>query len=49
MFEVEYLWNSWVKKNGVNANLIRLITLTLDIPIDFACSPHLNTINFCES
>ena len=22
VFEVEYLWNGWVKKDGVNANLV---------------------------
>ena len=22
MFEVEYLWNGWVKKDGVNANQV---------------------------
>ena len=32
MFEAEYLWNGWVKKNRVNANLIRL-NLTLDTDI----------------
>ena len=34
MFEVKYLWNSWVKNDGVNANLIQdAIGLTLDAPI----------------
>ena len=22
VFEVEYLWNGWIKMNGVNANLV---------------------------
>ena len=22
VFEVEYLWNGWVKKDGINANLV---------------------------
>ena len=22
MFEVEYLWNGWVKKDGVNVNVV---------------------------
>ena len=25
MFEVEYLWNGWVKKDGINPNLILAI------------------------
>ena len=23
VFEVEYLWNGWVKKNGVNVNFVK--------------------------
>ena len=39
MFEVEYRWNAWVKKDGVNANdLVLCDWLTLDTHIDFACS-----------
>ena len=41
MFEVEYRWNGWVKKNGVNATLIYTIALALVTPIDFAFSPLL--------
>ena len=39
MFEVEYFWNGWAKKDEVNANLIQYDTL--DIPIDFAFSSRL--------
>ena len=42
MFEVEYLCSGWVKKDGINANLVSLIGLSLDPPIDFAFSPRLN-------
>ena len=35
MFEVEYLYNGWVKKDDT-------IGLTFDIPIDFAFSPRLS-------
>ena len=42
MFEVEYLWNGWPKKDEVNANSILAVAITLDIPIDFAFSPRLN-------
>ena len=37
MFEVEYLWNGWVKKDEVNVNAV----LCLYISINFACSPRL--------
>ena len=43
MFEVEYLCNGRVKKDGVNANLAFAIGLTLDTPIDFAFSPRLSS------
>ena len=42
MFEVEYLWNGWVKKNGVNANLVYYHSPNFNYPIDFAFSPRLN-------
>ena len=42
MFEVEYLCNGYVKKNGVNANLVLCDWLTLDTSIDFAFSPRLS-------
>ena len=44
MFEVEYLWNGWVKKDGVNANYA--IGLILYIPIDFAFSTRLSSFRF---
>ena len=42
MFEVEYPWNGWIKKDGLSADLINTIVLTLYSPIDFALSPRLN-------
>ena len=39
MFKVEYLWNSWVKKDGINANLILCIGLTLDTPLILSLVP----------
>ena len=43
MFEVDNLGNGWVKKDGVNANLvICAIGLTLATAIDFAFSPYLS-------
>ena len=42
MFEIQYLQNGWVKKDGVYANLVQYDCLTLDTPIDFAFSPRLN-------
>ena len=42
LFKVEYLWNSWVKKDVVNANLVLCDRRTLDTPIDFAFSPRLS-------
>ena len=44
MFEIEYLWNSWVEKDGVNVNLVLWIGLTLDILIEFAFSLCLSNI-----
>ena len=35
MFEVEYPWNAWVKKEGVNANLVYATGLTLDTPENY--------------
>ena len=32
MFEVEYLWNGWVKKDEVNANLIYYDCSNFKIP-----------------
>ena len=46
MFEAEHLWNVWVKKDGVNANLVLCNGLALDNPIDFAFSPCLNIVPF---
>ena len=40
VFEVEYLCNRWVKKNGVNANLIWYDWSNFDTPIDFAFRPR---------
>ena len=42
MFEVKYLWNRQVKKDGVNANLILCYLPNFTYPIDFAFSPRLN-------
>ena len=42
MFEVEYLWNGWIKKDGVDANLIQYCPY-LSYQIDFAFSPRLTT------
>ena len=42
MFEVEYLKNGWVKKDGVNTNLVLYaIGLPLDTLIDLVFSPRL--------
>ena len=41
-FEVEHLWNGWVKKDKVK-HQSNAIGLTLDTPIDFAFSPCLTT------
>ena len=41
VFKAEYLWNGWIKKDGVNANLAFAICLTLDTTIDFAFSSRL--------
>ena len=39
MFEVEYAWDGWVKKDGVNANLVRY-----DLPtIKYTQCPRLST------
>ena len=43
--EVDYLWNGWVKRDGVNANLSFATGLTLDTPIDFAVSFRVNIFN----
>ena len=42
MFDVKCLWNSWVKKDGVNTNQVLYDCLTLDTPIDFAFGPRLS-------
>ena len=42
MFEVEYLWNGWVKKDGVNANLVQYDLPNFKYPIGFVFSPRLN-------
>ena len=44
MFEVEYLWTGWVKKDGVNANLVLCDWPNFRYPIDFAFSPHLSIV-----
>ena len=45
VFEVEYLWNGWIKMNKINANLALYEWPTLlDTPIDFAFSPHLTFV-----
>ena len=48
MFEVEYLWNGWVKKNGVNANPILFIVLTLDtvivLPLVLVLARHMEFV-----
>ena len=36
VFEVEYLWNGSVKKNGVNANVVVYDSPNLKYHIDFA-------------
>ena len=41
VFKVEYLWNDWVKKDGVNANLVKYGSPKFKYPIDFAFSPRL--------
>ena len=41
MFEVEYLWNHWLRKDKVNANLIEYNCHNLRNPIDFAFSTTL--------
>ena len=32
MFEVKYLWNGWVRKDGVNANLVSYYLINLKYP-----------------
>ena len=44
MYEVKYLCNGWVKKNGVNANLMLHNWRNFRYPIDFAFSPRVNAI-----
>ena len=46
MFKVQYRWNSWVKKDGLNVNLVLSDWLNLYTPIDFAFSPHF-TVTIC--
>ena len=41
VFEVEYLWNGWVKKDGVNANPVLCDLPNFKYSIDFAFSPRL--------
>ena len=41
MFEVKYRWNGWVKKDGVNTNLIKYDYPNLGTSIDLAFSPRL--------
>ena len=48
MIEVEYLCNGWVKKDGVNANLVQYIGLTLDTALVFAFSPLLSWRGKCD-
>ena len=42
MFEVEYLRNGWVKKDGINANLVQRNLHNFKYPFDFAFSPRLS-------
>ena len=45
MFELEYLYNGWVKKDGVKINLVLCDWPNfLDTPIDFAFRPRLSFI-----
>ena len=49
MFKVEYLLKCWVKKDGLNANLVLCDWPNLRCPHDFAFSSHCNKrkiINF---
>ena len=41
MFEVEYLWNDFVEKDGVNLIWFNTSSLALDIPTELAFSPRL--------
>ena len=41
MFEVECLWNGWVKKDGSNASLVLTDWPNFRYHIDFAFSPSL--------
>ena len=41
MFEIEYLWKGWVKKDGVNANLVLCDMPNVKYFIDFAFSLRL--------
>ena len=41
MFEVEYLCDEWVKKDGVNGNLVLWDWPNFEYPIDFSFSPRL--------
>ena len=42
MVEVEYLWNSWVKKNEGKTNLVLCDWPNFRYPIDFASNPRFN-------
>ena len=41
VFKPEDLWNGWIKKDGVNANLVVCGWPNLDTHSDFAFSPRL--------
>ena len=42
MFEIEYLWNGWFKKKGVNAKLIQYNFPNSKCTVDFTFSARLN-------
>ena len=42
VFKVEHLWNDWVKKDGVNANLIKYGSPKFKYLINFAFSSRLS-------
>ena len=50
LFEVKYFWNDWIKKDGVNDNLVSCdwpnFRFTVDTPIDSAFSLLLRSVYF---
>ena len=45
MYEVEYIWKGWVRKDRVNVNPIQYDCPDFRSPIDFAVSPRLSVLS----